>query len=145
MGKAAPVTTPRRQLAALKTQTFHVKAKEEKKSVFLRDNLVNTRSAWRGNTCVLPNFWHGAVWRLPEPYLVWCKFNVALTKSRNAPWLMQETAKSVTNKSRREQWKREKVLRWFSSAAAASYRCKVRLEPRPEIAFKVLRIRVKCR
>jgi len=45
--------------------------KREKKWVFRVDNRVNTVAAQRGNTCVLPNFWHGAIWSLPEPFLVW--------------------------------------------------------------------------
>lgn len=53
--------------------------KKEKKWVFHRNNLVNKVAARRENTCVLPKFWHGAVSSLPEPYLVECKFNVALT------------------------------------------------------------------
>lgn len=54
MGKTAPVTTLCGQLAALKTQTFHVKAGKKKKGDIHMSNLVNRVAARRENTCVLP-------------------------------------------------------------------------------------------
>lgn len=143
--------------AACSSQNTNVPCESEKKQekwVFHRNNLVNTVTAQRENTCVLPKSWHGAVRSLPGPYLVECKFNVALQRWRNAPWVRQETAKSDTNKiwvdnKNRRRWT---AWCWDDSALLEEQPADtntgeivgISLELKPEIVFKVLRIRVKC-
>lgn len=83
--------------AACSSQNTNVPCESgEKKWVFHRNNLVNTVVAQRENTCVLPKFWHGVVGQSH----IWSSENVMLPFQRwqSAPWVRQETAKSVTNK-----------------------------------------------
>lgn len=56
MEKAAPVTTLCGQLAALETQTFHVKRREKQKAakVFHGNDLVTTAAAPGENASLLP-------------------------------------------------------------------------------------------
>lgn len=94
--------------------------KKEKKWVFHRNNLVNTVATQRERTPVLyqssgtERFDHcrGHIWSSANWVL-------SLQRWRNAPWVRQETAKSVTNKMWVDNRKQEKVnsgaLRWFSS------------------------------
>lgn len=75
MGKAAPVTTLCGQLAALKTQTFRVKAEEKKVSLSQEQSSKHSRCAEREHLCFTKVLAQSS---RPEPYLVERKCNAVL-------------------------------------------------------------------